>query len=359
MKLAEKITDIINKNPAAVSDIHVKENYPVMIKTPSGFSMVDGEKISKDDITQFMGMPSIGGKSWYARMNEEGGGFSLAHTMHNDTSRIRVSVYEEGGEEKNIALAIRIQPVAPPSSEQLGLPPIIRTLSRKSKRLLIIAGPTGSGKTTTMASIIDQINTQRSLHILAIEQPIEYIHKNKKSLISQREVPSNVNSFGKGLESALRHNPDVIAIGEVMDKETVDTMLRASDSGHFVMATMHTRNCEDTINRLLSFYSGHELPQKLNLISSTLIGIVVQTLVPEKEGTKNCLATEIMVNTKAIAGFIRKNELHNIKNMISQGKSEGMHTLNQCLRQMIADKKIAAESAMRASYDDDELRSTL
>lgn len=358
MDIAETIISTLSSEAEwshRISDFHAKEGAPVVACTPGGFRRVSEEPVTADDIEAFLSTSTVTGTDLRAYLRDRGGGFQASCTL-GTTGRLRLSVYEEGGKSRRIAISMRVLPMEAPELDVLGLPPAaIRMGTEKSKGLLLITGPTGAGKTTTLAAILNRINSSRPAHILTIEDPIEYVLRSRRSLISQREVGVNVSAFGTAITDALRQRPDVIAIGEVLDHDTVEAMLRAADSGHLVIATMHTRNVDDSIGRLLGFYTGHEYNQKLALLASCLIGVVSQTLVPSSDESRYVLATEVLVNNPASASYIREGKVHMLRNLIRQGRSEGMHTLNQSLAQLVTERWISPKNAFYAAYDDAEL----
>lgn len=350
MDIASKIVEIIHNAPEA-TDLHIRSGGPILTRKPEGYVPFDDEVVDDLDISSFLSMKAIAGNDWNAELHRNKGKLSGAVDMSNNR-RIRYSVYEAGGKEKQINIILRLIRGEPIPLADLGSPKILTQFAEKGKGLIIITGPTGSGKTTTMASVIDYINSRRSYHIMTIEDPIEYTHLSKKSVISQREVGVNLPSFADGLEGAMRQRPDVIAVGELLDRETVDTMFRAADSGHLVMATTHGRSAKDVINRLLGFFSKDEREQRRQILASCLTGIICQALVPSTSKKEWVLASEALANTAAIASAIAKDELAGIPNLIQQGKSEGMLLLNDDLSRLVAEKKISSASAKLASYDE-------
>lgn len=353
--LHEKIMDICQSG-RVMTDIHVKPGRPIMLKTPAGYTPWDATAVERQEVEDLLAMASIGGPEWKKRMADNGGKIERAINLDFTGHRLRVAAYEEGGEEKNPNIVFRVLSQNPMKFEDTGSPPRLLEMVESGRGLMLITGPTGSGKTTTMASLLNHINMHYSQHILTIEDPIEYVFPSGKALISQREVGTNVPSFADGLRGAMRQRPNILAIGEVMDRETVDTMLLAAESGHFVIATTHTSSVEDTINRLLSFYDTNERAARQVTLASTLVGIVGQALVPSMKMDRYYLATEVMVNTSAVANLIRKGELHAIRNLIRQGARDGMQDMNAELMRMVNGKYIHYKAAQYASNDPENLR---
>lgn len=340
----------------AVTDIHIKPGLPVMMKTPAGYLPYDDIAVMRDEIEDLLGMKGIGGPSWQAMMQANGGKIERAINLNHTQYRLRVSAYEEGGEERNPNVVFRVLSQMPMPFEDTGAPRRLLEMVESGRGLMLITGSTGSGKTTTMAALLNHMNLNSASHILTIEDPIEYVFPHGKSLVSQREVGVNVPTFADGLRGAMRQRPNILALGEVMDRATVDTMLLAAESGHFVIATTHTSSVEDTINRLLSFYDSNERQSRQHTLASTLVGIVGQALVPSMKKDRYFLATEVMVNTLGVANMIRKGEVQGIRNLIRQGARDGMQDLNAELMRMVNRNDIHFNAARYASNDPDGLK---
>ena len=228
---------------------------------------------------------------------------------------------------------------------------------QRGKGLILVTGPTGSGKTTTQAAILDHVNAHKAVHIVTIEQPIEYILSARKAIVTQRDVPGNVPSFAVALQAAKRQRPDIIMIGESRDRDTVDTMLHAADSGHLVIGTLHSRSAEEAFDALLGFYSGDEIAHKRGLIASVLICIVSQVLLPNREGDRLVLACELLVNNPATAQVIRQGKFAQIENTIATaGARDGSCLLNDILAEKVRRREVSAEDALRESYKPEDLQ---
>lgn len=346
------ITDtIINfvHTERSFTDLHIVAGLPILGSAPAGYTPLMDTAISEGDIDDFLSLPSIAGKEWKTRLTQ--GPIEVAQTLR--TARVRCSVYETMGSDHKVKIAIRVLPLKIPDHDSLGLPKGLDVLALAGKGLFLITGPTGAGKTTTMASLLDRYNNTRSGHILTVEQPIEYIFEQKRSIVSQCEVDANVKSFAAGVHQAMRYNPDIIAIGEVLDGPTADAMLRAASSGHLVLATMHTRSCADTVESLLQMFEGHDATQKRGLLASVLRGVITQILVPSIDNKRLLLAYEILLNNGAVATAIRDGKIHQIKQAMSADRN--MRLLNSTLSAMVQDKRITLDTARRASYDEDSL----
>jgi len=273
--------------------------------------------------------------------------------QHAKSTRVRVNVYKQKG---LIGAALRIIPSEIPSIDELCLPSIIADFAMLPSGLVIITGPSGCGKSTTIASMIDIINIRRSCHIVTIEDPIEFIHQHKSSMITQREVGNDTRSFGEALKHVLRQNPDVILVGEIRDSESMGMAISAAETGHLVLTTLHTQDAPQTIDRIVDLFSPHQQQQVKNQLSGSLRAIVSQQLLPKADGSRLIPALEIMVSIPGVRNLIRKGESHMLYSIIQTGKQNGMQTMNQCLRDMVNGNQITREIALTYSPNYDELR---
>lgn len=242
------------------------------------------------------------------------------------------------------------------SFEELGLPPVIAKLANLPTGLIIVTGPTGSGKTTTLAAVLDKINTEKRAHILTIEDPIEFLHPNKLSVVNQREVGSDTTSFKDALRYALRQDPDVVLIGELRDLETIEAALTISETGHLVLATLHTNSAIQSINRIIDVFSPHQQPQVRSQLSWVLQGVITQMLVPNASGVGRSLALELLIPNAAIKNLIREDKAHQIYSVMQTGQTNsGMQTMNQSLYNLYSRRLITREEALNRSQEIDEL----
>lgn len=268
-------------------------------------------------------------------------------------SRFRVNVFYQRG---YVSCSIRALPYNIMSFEECGLPvKIVTELSRKPKGLVLVTGATGSGKSTTLASIIDRINSERSCHIITIEDPIEFVHSNKKAIVDQREVGSDTLSFAQALKHVLRQDPNVILIGEMRDLETIESALVIAETGHLVFATLHTSDAVQTINRIIDVFPAHQQQQVRVQLSFVLLGILAQQLIPKASGSGRVLATEVLIATPAVRSLIREQKVHQILSVIQTSQKEGMRTMNQALYELCLNKTITFEGAMARSTDPQDL----
>ncbi len=272
-------------------------------------------------------------------------------------SRFRANIFLQRGA---VSGAFRAIPFKILSFEELGLPPIVTELTRKPRGLVLVTGPTGSGKSTTLASIIDRINSDTRQHIMTVEDPIEYLHPHKRCIINQREVGADTDTFKRALKYVLRQDPDVVLVGEMRDLETIEAALTIAETGHLVFATLHTNSAVQSINRIIDVFPPHQQPQIRAQLSFVLEGVLSQLLLPRAGSPGRVLAMEIMVPNAAIRNLIREDKVHQIYSTMQVGQSKfGMQTLNQCLHSLFLRKLISYEEAIGRSTDPEELRSMI
>ena len=269
-------------------------------------------------------------------------------------ARFRCNVFNQRGA---VGAVYRLIPEKIRTFGELGLPSVLANLADRPRGLVLITGPTGSGKSTTLAAMLDKINSERYEHILTIEDPIEYIHQHKNCLVNQREVHSDTNSFGNALRAALREDPDIVLIGEMRDLETVESALKIAETGHLTFGTLHTNSAAQTINRIIDIFPSGQQAQIRTQLSLVLEGIVCQSLLPRADGKGRVCSLEIMVPTPAIRNLIRDDKIHQIYGSMQSGQEKlGMQTANQSLASLYLSRKITIETAMTASSNKDELQ---
>ncbi len=269
-------------------------------------------------------------------------------------ARFRGNVFIQRGA---LAGVFRLIPFKVLTFDELGLPPVVRELAKRPRGLILVTGPTGSGKSTTLASIIDEINSTRSEHIITIEDPVEFLHPHKKCLVNQREVGADTHSFKKALKYILRQDPDVVLLGELRDLETIEAALTIAETGHLCFATLHTNGAVQSINRVVDVFPTHQQQQVRTQLSFVLEGILSQTLVPLQTGKGRALALEVMVPNMAIRALIRDDKVHQLYSQMQMGQEKyGMQTLNQALFMLLHRKQISMEVAMSRSPEPDELK---
>ncbi|MEW6049926.1 MAG: type IV pilus twitching motility protein PilT [Candidatus Zixiibacteriota bacterium] len=270
-------------------------------------------------------------------------------------SRFRCNMFMQRG---NVAVAIRQIPFNIRTFEELGLSKVIAEFAKLPRGLVLVTGPTGSGKSTTLAAIIDKINKERPVHIITVEDPIEYLHRHQMALVNQREVYSDTNSFSAALKYALREDPDVVLVGEMRDLETIESALTISETGHLAFATLHTNSCAETINRIVDVFPNNQQEQVRVALSFCLQAVVSQALIP-KVGGGRVMAMEVMIATPAIRAIIRDDKIHQIYSMIQSGQKYGMKTMNQSLAELYTAGRITINDAMSFSHNTQELSEML
>ncbi|MDH7598366.1 MAG: type IV pilus twitching motility protein PilT [Sedimentisphaerales bacterium] len=321
------------------SDIHITVGRPPIFRIHGRLRSLETKVLDPDDTVALM--KSITPERNQQELQEEGGtdfGFAFG-----DAARFRVSVFKQKG---NVAMVLRLIPSRIMSFEEIGLPKIVTALCRRPRGLFLVTGPTGSGKTTTLATMINYINENVDRHIVTIEDPIEYYHTHKKSIINQREVGVDVPSFNEALRRVLRMDPDVILVGELRDLETIEAAIRAAETGHLVFSTLHTTSAAGTITRIIDVFPVNQQDQIRVQLSSNLIAVLSQALCPLATGKGRIAAYEFMVVTPAIANLIRENKTYRIDSSIQTGKKLGMQLLDEHLWQLFDQGKITLEEML-------------
>jgi len=272
-------------------------------------------------------------------------------------SRFRANIFMQRGA---VSGAFRSIPFKIMTFQELGLPPVVTDLARKPRGLVLVTGPTGSGKSTTLASVIDFVNTERREHIITIEDPIEYLHPHKGCIVNQREIHTDTESFKIALKYVLRQDPDVVLIGEMRDLETIEAALTIAETGHLAFASMHTNSCVQTINRIIDVFPSHQQPQVRAQLSFVLEGVLSQTLIPKASGKGRVLALEVMIPNAAIRNLVREDKIHQIYSQMQVGQTKfGMQTLNQALANLYQRRLITLDDAIGRASDPEELRNMI
>src|SRR6266478_3517264 len=271
-------------------------------------------------------------------------------------ARFRCNIYRQRGA---VACDIRLIPTKIKGFKDLNLPPIIEQMADRPKGLILVTGPTGSGKSTTLAAMVDKINAERSEHIVTIEDPIEFVHQHKKCLVNQREVFSDTQSFKNALKYILRQDPDVVLVGEMRDLETIAAALTIAETGHLTLRTLHTNSCAQTINRIIDVFPTSQQGQVRAQLSLVLEGVLSQQLIPTADGRGRAMSLEIMVATPAIRNLIREEKIHQIYSAMQAGQKFGMQTMNQSLAELVQKRRISREEALNRSSLPEELAGLL
>src|SRR5213082_1407899 len=332
------------------SDLHITTNSPPQIRVHGHLVPLDLPQMTPADTKQLAySVMTDAQKHRFEESLELDFSFGL-----KGLARFRANVFNQRGATSAV---FRLIPFEIKSFNQLGLPAVVTKLCDKPRGLVLVTGPTGSGKSTTLAAMIDKINNERHEHILTIEDPIEFVHQNKNCLVNQREVHADTKSFTDALRAALREDPDVVLIGEMRDLETIESALRIAETGHLTFGTLHTNSASSTINRILDVFPAHQQPQIRAQLSFVLEGILCQTLLPKANGKGRAMAMEILVPNAAIRNLIREDKVHQIYSMMQTGQTKyGMQTFNQSLATLYFKKNITLQTALARSSNPDELQ---
>lgn len=331
------------------SDLHLTYDTPPVLRINGQLVLTEKEPLTREQLKKMI--YSILTDFQKEKFEEELElDFSLALS---GMDRFRVNVHMQRG---SVEAAFRRIPLFIPNISELGLPTVVADLARKKNGLVLLTGPTGTGKTTTLAAMINLINEEREELIILIEDPIEYIHFNKKSVIKQREVYSDTHTFAAALKRCLRQDPDIIVVGEMRDLETISTALTAAETGHLVLATLHTPDAPQTIERIIDVFPPHQQQQVKLQLSSALRGVVSQRLLPRAGGEGRVLATEVMIATPGIRNLIREHQIEQIPTAIQTGQSFGMHTMDRCLQRMFEEGTITYETALSHASNPEEFK---
>jgi len=349
MSNLRELLELVVKRKA--SDLHLTVGSPPQLR-------VDGKLLKMDsDILE----PEDTKKLAYSIMNEkqrqkfeEKSELDLSFGIEQ-LSRFRCNIFMQRG---NVAVAIRQIPFRIPTFEELGVPKIVAEFANLPRGLVLITGPTGSGKSTTLAALLDKINRERHVHILTVEDPIEYLHRHQNSIVNQREVHSDTQSFASALKYALREDPDVVLVGEMRDLETVEAALNISETGHLAFATLHTNSCPESITRIVDIFPSNQQEQIRVTLSFVLQAVVTQQLIPRVGGGR-VLGLEIMICTPAIRALIRDDKLHQVYSLMQAGQKYGMKTMNMSLAELYLARKITLGEAMARSSNVGELNELL
>jgi twitching motility protein PilT len=349
VNLRNLLQEMIDKK---ASDLHITAGVPPQLRVDGEILGMDSEPLNPEDTLHIT----------YSVLNEEQQKrFEAERELDfsfgiKGLSRFRANVFLQRGV---TSLAIRQIPYEIKSFKDLGLPAVVKKLADKQKGLILVTGPTGSGKSTTLASIIDKINNERRSHIITIEDPIEYIHQHKSCIVNQREVRADTESFAAALKHVLRQDPDVILIGEMRDLETMSAALTIAETGHLALATLHTNSTFESINRIVDAFPASQQGQVRAQLAFVLEGVVTQQLIPKSNGKGRAMVSEVMVCTPAIRAIIRDDKIHQIYGLMQAGQKHGMQTMNQALFNAQIQGEISLEEAMRRSSDPQELSTML
>ncbi len=335
------------------SDLHVTSGSPPLMRTRGRLAPIEGFETFTPEETRDL-LYRVLSTEQQKRL-EVDRQLDLSYSVPG-VARFRVNVYFQ---RDSVAAAFRLVPRMIKSAEELGLPAVLRELALEPRGLVLVTGPTGSGKSTTLATMIDEVNSTRSLHIVTIEDPIEFLHQHKSSVVNQREVGSDAKGFAEALRGALRQDPDVILVGEMRDLETISTALTAAETGHLVLATLHTQSAPSTIDRIIDVFPSAQQAQVRMQLAASLQGVVTQTLLPTADGRKRVPAMEVLLPDDAVRNLIRQGKTEQIYSVMQTNTGRGMQTMEQCLADLVVRRVITRDTALGITSRREEFESLL
>ena len=342
---AELITNVI---ASGASDLHLSVGAPPVMRLNGELVRIGDRPLTSQDTRELV--YGLLNQSQRQRL-ETDLELDLSYAVPGKV-RFRVNAYYQRA---SLGAAFRVVPTGLKSLEELSLPASLREWTHKPRGLVLVTGPTGSGKSTTLASLVNEINEKRSCHIMTVEDPIEFLHRHKRSMINQREVGADTHGFQEALKHVLRQDPDVILVGEMRDLETVQTALTAAETGHLVFATLHTQDAPQTIDRIIDVFPAHQQQQIRVMLSTTLQGVMTQQLLQTPDGKGRVVACEVLVTTSAVRNLIREGKVHQIYSVMQSGGRFGMQTMDQALAEHVKNGLVTQELALERCHDPEEL----
>ncbi|RQD70558.1 MAG: type IV pilus twitching motility protein PilT [Tindallia sp. MSAO_Bac2] len=349
MDVLEYLKQAVN---ARASDLHVTVSLPPIIRVDGSLEKLNDKALMPED-TAAMVKQVLTERQLNVLL--EKGEIDISFS-HPGMGRFRVNAYRQRG---SYGMAFRVVYSRIPSLEELGLPPTVAELTRKQRGLILVTGPTGSGKSTTLASMIELINQERNCHIITLEDPIEYLHRHNRSVINQREVGEDTQTFANGLRACLRQDPDVILVGEMRDLETIAIAITAAETGHLVLSTLHTLGAANTVDRIIDVFPPYQQEQIKVQLASVMEGIISQQLMAKKSDKGRVAAFEVMIATNAIRNLIREGKTHQIQTSVQTGAKFGMVTMDNALLKLLKEGHISRETTMTYAQDIDYVRRQL
>ena len=345
LNLRSLLEEMIAKD---ASDLHLTTGVRPKLRVDGELVDTDVDEVlgPKDTLSLAYSVLTEAQKKRFEQEDELDFSFGIQHL-----ARFRGNVFKQRG---CVAMVIRMIPFSVLTFQQLGLPPVIAKLADKPRGLILVTGPTGSGKSTTLAAMIDKINKERKGHIITVEDPIEFIHRHQSCIVNQREVGTDTKSFSTALKYALREDPDVILVGEMRDLDTISSALTIAETGHLALATLHTNSAAESINRIIDVFPSNQQQQVRAQLAFVLEGVVTQTLLPKAKGRGRAMACEIMVATPAIRALIRDDKVHQIQSALQSGKKHGMQTMNDALYNLYITREVVRDECLRVSGDPNE-----
>jgi len=335
---------LVKAQELGASDVHISVGIPPVFRIDGSLYVQDNWEVISPKTSFKIAQSIADGEQW--EILQKKGQVDLAYSI-SGVGRFRVNIFKQ---RNSIGIAIRTIGRRIKSLDELGLPPVVASFSKFNSGLVLVTGPTGSGKTTTLAALIDLINSTRSCHIVTLEDPIEYLHVHKKSIVNQREVGTDTQNFSEGLRAALRQDPDVILVGEMRDLETISTAITAAETGHLVLATLHTRGAPQTVDRIIDVFPTHQQQQIRIQLADTLQAVLTQILLPRKDGKGRIVATEILIANHAVRNLIRDGKTHQLYTVMQSSRKLGMHTLESDLQRLLTEGRVTPEALHRAGY---------
>jgi twitching motility protein PilT len=347
--LVDLLLEVLERD---ASDLHLSVGSPPILRINGQLVRMDAPKLGNNDTRDLV--YSILNADQRQRLENEWE-IDFSYSVPGK-ARFRVNAYYQ---RNSVGAAFRLIPVKIKSLDELGLPKVLHTLTSKPRGFVVVTGPTGSGKSTTLAAMIDEINETRSEHIMTIEDPIEFLHRHKKCLVNQREVGTDTHAFDRALRSALRQDPDVILVGEMRDTETIGTALTAAETGHLVFATLHTQDAAKTIDRIIDVFPPHQQEQVRVQLSTALMGVITQQLLPTRDGMSRVVACEVLIPTPAVRNLIREAKTHQIYSVMQTGSQYGMQTMDASLADLVRRGVISRELAEHRSTTPEDFKRLL
>ncbi|HEB13268.1 MAG TPA: type IV pilus twitching motility protein PilT [Actinobacteria bacterium] len=349
MEISELLIEVLEKE---ASDLHITAGIPPTVRVNGVLHHLDHPKLMPKDTQELIYSILTQEQREQVERRKE---FDMSYSV-SGRSRFRVNVYFQ---RNSLSAAFRLIPMNIRSLSELGLPPALELIAKKPRGFVVITGPTGSGKSTTLAALVDQINSSRAVHIITVEDPIEYLHKHKKAIVNQREIGADTDSFQNALKFVLRQDPDVILIGEMRDIDTISTALTAAETGHLVFTTLHTQDAPQTINRIIDVFPPHQQQQVRMQLAATIQCVVSQQLLPSIDGTGRVIAAELLIPTPGIRNLIREAKTHQIRNAMQTGQKYGMQTMDHALATLYRQGKISFDTALSQAVDAQEVKQLL
>lgn len=351
--MALSVEEILSKaKEAGASDVHITVGIPPKMRVNGKLITMEGAKLLPADTMEI----AIHVMNEKQRQHfEEYGEVDMSFAIAGE-GRYRVNIYKQRG---SIAMAFRLVGTHIPTPQELGVPESVVELYNKKRGLVLVTGPTGSGKSTTLAALIDTINNHREAHVITLEDPIEYLHQHKKSIVNQREIGLDSNNYARALRAALREDPDVILVGEMRDFETISTAITAAETGHLVFSTLHTIGAASTVDRIIDVFPPHQQQQIRVQFANVLEAVVSQQLIPTIDGKGRVAAFEVLHNNTAVRNLIREGKTHQLASIMQTNRKAGMMTMDDALGQLYMEMKISREMALQFAQDPDSIKNKI